>query len=447
MTIARDGLVVSQPLPIHPSCVPETIYRRYFVGGILVILSVGAVWGAYLLWQVSKAGSFTGVSIHAVNAHGHAQIFGWVGMFVMGFAYQALPRMWRVGLAGPHLAVLNFLLLVLSLVLSTTGTALAETWSYAASAVIVGGFLQIVAVCIFAGQLAVTFWRSSGAISPAVAFMFAAMTWFVLMSVMNLWHTLALMQAETREALLAQIGTYQGALRDMQIHGLGVSMILGVSMRFFPGMFGVRPTPAGRGWAAFGLFHVAIVAQVTLLIASQQTGSYALAAALVVPWLMLATGAALVVLPWRIWRPLPKRARSGKYVRAAFAWLGVSLLMLLALPGYVALNEMTFSHAYYGAIRHAVTVGCISMMIMAVSLQVVPVLRGADLSRLGAMWGPFVLVNVGCLLRVSLQIMSDRHEAAYSWIALSGVLEVTGLGWWGVSLLMLMWMRQGSESV
>ena len=45
--------------------------------------------------------------LHEVNAHGHAQIFGWVALFIMGFAYQAFPRfrhtrLWRPALAVGH---------------------------------------------------------------------------------------------------------------------------------------------------------------------------------------------------------------------------------------------------------------------------------------------------------------------------------------------------------
>src|SRR5687767_10207108 len=83
---SSDALVV-------PSCaVADTIYRRFFLAGILLVLTAGASWGALLLWQIGMRGKFTGVSIHDVNAHGHAQIFGWVGLFIMGFGYQAFPR-------------------------------------------------------------------------------------------------------------------------------------------------------------------------------------------------------------------------------------------------------------------------------------------------------------------------------------------------------------------
>ena len=75
--------------------VADTIYRRFFLAGIVTILTAGATWGAWLLWSIGFAADFTGISVHHINAHGHAQIFGWVGLFIMGFASQAFPRLWH----------------------------------------------------------------------------------------------------------------------------------------------------------------------------------------------------------------------------------------------------------------------------------------------------------------------------------------------------------------
>jgi hypothetical protein len=43
------------------------------------------------------------------------------------------------------------------------------------------------------------------------------------------------------------------------------------------------------------------------------------------------------------------------------------------------------SHAFYGATRHAITVGFISLMIVGVSSKVVPTLNGVDVKTLAAM--------------------------------------------------------------
>jgi len=156
------------------------------------------------------------------------------------------------------------------------------------------------------------------------------------------------------------------------------------------------------------------------------------------PWLMLAIGCAMVAGPWRLWRPLPVSDRSGKFVRAAYTWLAVSLVMLLLLPVYQIASEIKFSHAYYGAIRHAMTVGFISLMIMGMAAKVVPMLSGRNPRELPALWGPFILVNAGCFLRVSTQTLTDWHHGFFAVVGVSGILEVAGLAWWGAGLVRAM---------
>jgi uncharacterized protein involved in response to NO len=112
--------------------------------------------------------------------------------------------------------------------------------------------------------------------------------------------------------------------------------------------------------------------------------------------------------------------------------------MLLLLPVYQLASGVPFSHAYYGAIRHAITVGFISLMIMGVSARVVPTLRGVHPKALGSLMGPFLLVNTGCLLRVSLQTLTDWHPVFFAAVGVSGLFELTGLAWWGGEMLRLM---------
>jgi hypothetical protein len=134
-------------------------------------------------------------------------------------------------------------------------------------------------------------------------------------------------------------------------------------------------------------------------------------------------------------------------------WLHLSLLLLLLAPLYMLVllpqspwlsasgahsAENHFSHAYYGAIRHAITVGFISLMILAMAAKVVPTLNGVDLRLLRPLWLPFILVNLGCALRVSLQIATDFTSVAYPLVGISGVLEVSGIAIWGVHLWRIM---------
>ncbi|HLV01554.1 MAG TPA: NnrS family protein, partial [Acidobacteriota bacterium] len=364
------------PQSTAPPGVADTIYRRFFVAGILLVLTLGASWGAWLLWQIGATGSFTSASIHQVNAHGHAQIFGWVGLFIMGFAYQAFPRMWHRELMAPRLAVATFLMMLVGIIIRTTGMALTESVSWAVPAVLAGGILQSLAIVIFAAQLVVTFRSSGTRWEPYIGFVTAALIWFVIMGVFSLWHTVNTMTAASRADLLYYISTYQTPLRDLQIHGLALFMILGVSIRMLPALFDVAPVPRGRAWKALVILVLGLLGEIFFFVLFHTTGNVIWAFALLGAWVLLAIGVVSIVLHWKLWRPFPAQDRSAKFVRTAYLWLLVSLAMLILMPIYLRLSGTVFSHAYYGAARHAITVGFISLMIMGIAAKVVPTLNG-----------------------------------------------------------------------
>lgn len=425
------------PAPAGPS-IADAIYRRYFIGGILLTLTAGATWGAWMLWTIALSGSFRGVSVHTVNAHGEAQIFGWVGLFIMGFAYQAFPRMWQRPLAAPHLAGWAFILMVVGLITRTIGTGAAEAWSLAVPLAMLGASLEVAAVLIFVAQIVTTFVRSDARFEPSVGFMMGALAWFVAASLMSLWHTWNTMTATNPDDLIWAISTYQSPLRDIQIHGLALFMILGVSLRMLPVLFDLPHVPDRRAWWAFGLLVAAVAGEVILFLLFRWTRHLGFAFGLLLTRALLAVGSAMIVLPWRPWRPFPVDDRSGKFVRAAFAWLAVSLVMFELLPVHRAVSGMPFSHAYFGAIRHAITVGFVSLMIMGIAAKVVPTLNGVDPRTLSRLMGPFLLVNAGCTLRVVLQSLTDWSDRVYPLLGVSGTLEVAGLAWWGFGLIQIM---------
>jgi hypothetical protein len=173
--------------------------------------------------------------------------------------------------------------------------------------------------------------------------------------------------------------------------------------------------------------------------------------------LVLAGTVAVLVWNWRIFAPAGESDRSLKYLRAAYAWLLVSLAMLVLLPIHTRVlipwlasgseaEQMHFSHAYFGAIRHAVTVGFISLMIVGVSSRVVPTLNGVDPRKLSKLWVPFVLLNVGCAVRVIGQTLTDFIPVSFSITGISGVLEVLGLALWGTHIWRIMSGRFGLEA-
>jgi hypothetical protein len=258
------------------------------------------------------------------------------------------------------------------------------------------------------------------------------------MSFLNAWHTYTTLTASDASVLVWHVATYQAPLRDMQVHGLALTMVLGVSLRVFPSMFGVPQTPPRRALWVLGLITAAVGIECVVFVAYRWSGNHIIAAFLMIPWLMLAGAVAWLVVPWQLWKPLPFASRSNKFVRSAYSWLGLSFAMLLMLPAYTSWVGIPFSHAYYGAIRHAITVGFLSQMIIAISSKVTPRLRGIDEAGLTELRGVFILANIGCALRVFGQVLTDTVPQVYSIIGFSGILEVAAFLWWAISIVSLL---------
>jgi hypothetical protein len=372
-----------------------------------------------------------------VNAHGHAQVFGWVGLFVMGFGYQMFPALWQRRLLAPRLVPVVFAAMVAGVAVRTVAMA-AVGARWAVPAVIGGGALEIAAIAAFAIQLGLT-WRASLARNqPYLRYVAVALAFFAAQAAFCVWHTVGTLTAADRPSLIWQVATYQAVLRDLQIHGFVLFMVLGVSIQILPRFYGVAPVSSRRARVAWALMLGGVVGEVALFLLYRFTGRHVIAAALMLPWMMLAGGALSIGAVFRPWRAFPNADRSTKFVRAAYAWLAVSFALLLLMPLYQAAIHTPFSHAYYGSIRHAITVGFASQMIMGIAAFVVPALRRVPRSATSPLVGPFVLVNLGCFLRVTLQALTDFHRVFFALVGASGVLELAALAWWGAHLVRLM---------
>jgi hypothetical protein len=426
----------------------DAIYRPFFKAGIAVVLSLGAVWGAYLLLRIASAGKFDEVGLHEVNAHGHAQIFGWVGLFVMGFAYQAFPRFKHTSLACPRLAWLSWGLMLAGVI----GRAAFEPWvadaPWTRLPALTGSLFEVVAVLLFAGIVLRT-WRKAG--KPLVHydyFILSALSWFVIQAVYDAGYFAATAWTTQRAALLDLVAGWQGSLREIQIHGFALLMILGVSQRIFPYFYGLPASRSRWGMVTLVGLNLAVIGESSGLVLMHYAG-HAWAALWYASVLLLAATVVTLVRGWHIFAPPEESDRSLKFLRAAYVWLFVSLGMLVLLPAYQysllswlapesGSARLGFSHAYYGAIRHAITVGFISLMIVGVAAKVVPTLNGVDVRALSGLWAPFVLLNAGCALRVVSQTATDFTARAFPVAGVSGVLEVAALALWGVQLWLIM---------
>jgi hypothetical protein len=274
-------------------------------------------------------------------------------------------------------------------------------------------------------------------------FLFAALAWFLISAILNPVIFKLFELAATREQLLFNLATFNIPYRDVQLLGFAVVMILGVSLRFLPHAYGLREP--SKGWNTFLFWGVngSILCGAVLFIAGIMSGNHWLLALQWLASVVLLLIAIATPFQYRLFSRVPEneRDRGLKFIRAAHAWFIIATAMLVFTPIYnfaiympITGSNVPFSHAFFGAYRHALTVGFIMMMIVGVSSKVVPTFAGVDIKRANSLWPVFLLLNLGNLTRISFQIATDFSSAAYSVMGISGFIEVVGLTLWGYEL-------------
>ncbi len=417
----------------------DFIYRRFFKAAISIVLTVGALWGAINLAQIAIGKSFLQLHlVQSIHAHAHAMIFGWVGLFVMGFAYQSFPRFKNTSLWRPELANLSFYLMIAGIAAGMTAEMLG-TGGPALSLGFLSGAAELIAIVLFLTVLYRTARKSLEPHSPYEKFIATSFAWFLVQTLLNSFFIFAKATAVGRDELIHRIALIDGPLRDIQLLGFAALIIAGVSQRFVPLVYGLQKPKKDRSSLIFFLMNGALLLNIISYVAVLTTGNLAWGLGLELAYLLMPVWAVLLAIQIGVFRKPTQPDRTFKFVRAAYVWLIVANAMMPFFLVYGILTHQGFAHAYMGAHRHAFTVGFISMMIMGISARVVPILAGVDARKLSNLWGPFLLITIGNTGRVVFQMATDFFpNAAYPLLGFTGFIEVTALAWWGVGLWMTM---------
>jgi hypothetical protein len=120
------------------------------------------------------------------------------------------------------------------------------------------------------------------------------------------------------------------------------------------------------------------------------------------------------------------------FVRMAYGWLLVAAALGLAAVRW------DNSGGIWGASRHALTVGFISVMILSVGQRILPAFAGMRLLwSTKLMFGALALVTLGCTLRVSCEVIAYQGYANWAWSVLpvSALCELGGLTIYAANIL------------
>ena len=129
-----------------------------------------------------------------------------------------------------------------------------------------------------------------------------------------------------------------------------------------------------------------------------------------------------------------------KTIRAAYVWLIIGVLILGAKPFLTAFSEPQY--LFHGAANHAIAVGFVTLMIIGYASKMVPTFKGVGMYSIRLADLSFYLINIGCFLRVSTQIMIGlSKDSYYSLIGFSGWIELAAIGIFGYNV----WKTMNAE--
>lgn len=415
------------------------IYRPFFLAGVFTVLTAGCLLGAVALAGIALNASYTtGAWMPYILAHANSQLYGWVGFFVMGFALQQhAPSQARARLFH-RLAYASLILMGMGIAVRFVAEPLvAVDRSIWIPVGVASCLAQVVAVLLFIFNIGYTRHRTGAGVTWQTLFVFTALAWFVAVAFAEPF-LFAGSHAEGRHGVLF-VAEWFPPYREAQFLGFVTMMIFGVALVKMNSCFGAREASKSLGLLGFALWNGGLLLRMGGWVHAFGND---LDAASRLPYhfsgVLLLAGAVALVAASRMFEPLQERFPSQKFIRTAFSWLLIGAALGAFEPLHLALIGEPFSHAYTGAIRHAITVGFISQMIIGVGMHVVARMNDVPPSLERPLWATFWLLNMGNAARVGLEIATDYSSAAFLPMGVTGFVELVGLSLWAAYVVRIM---------
>lgn len=391
------------------------LLMAYISSGLVFMLLPGTFLGVWNLLQISGSESAGFVSPAWLQAHGHAQVFGWVGSFILGIGFYSIPKLRGTATGSFVAAWVCWVMWTVGVGVRWFGNVYGWQWRAALPA---SAILELAAFLIF--FRAVSEHRPSGSVGeksrfePWIGVVIGGSIGFLASLALNLGGTIYVALSGANPAFPHVFDQHYLALIAW---GFLAPFVWGFSAKWMPVFLGLKPVRHKLLFAAVAINFAGI--------ALTFSGFANAATALFVIGVVLAIIALRMFEP-SIHEPKTKGVHSSfpYFIRSAYAWLLVGSLL------GVGAALWDHSGGMWGASRHAFTVGFIAVMVLSVGQRVLPAFVGMRLlwsTRL--MFASLALLTAGCALRVPCEVLAYQGYANWAWpvLPVSAILELAGI--------------------
>jgi uncharacterized protein involved in response to NO len=392
--------------------------------GLAFLLLPGTFLGVWNLIAISNHRAAHSLSAAWIQAHGQAQMFGWIGTFVIGIGFYSLSKMGRLLPIATSRGWQSWALWTCGITLRWVAGVYEWRWRVAlplSALLMLGGFLLFF--------LTVHQHRPKPSPIPVIRqpqiWMRLVMSSTVAFLVCLLLNGGGAVYVALRGGGPALPGMINSRLVLIGTWGFLVPSVWGFNARWLAIFAGLKQ-PADAGLKAALLILLAALGAgvagapvfcAALLIAASPTAAWSLHV-----FQRSIQPAKVQNIHWSF----------PHFIRAAYLWLMFSAVLALA----AALSDR--NGGVMGASRHALTVGFLGTMVFSIGCRVLPAFCGMRI-----LFSPHLmlyalgLLNLGCLLRVMCEIPAYEWNQTLAWrlLPVSALAELTAVALFVFNLL------------
>jgi uncharacterized protein involved in response to NO len=396
------------------------------------MLLPGTFLGVWNLLTISSQQAPGTVSPAWIQAHGHAQIFGWIGTFILGIGYYSIPKLGRAQAFALWAPWTSFVMWTSGVILRWIAGVYEWHWQ---ALMPLSATLEMIAFLIF--------FRIVSGHRPEAAIQKAKLDeWILVVIVGSIGWLLALIINLLSAAFLAWRGfspvlphAFDQRVLVLEAWGFLVPFIWGFSAKWLPIFLRLRPPRAKVLVWATALNSLGVI-----------TTFFGLT---LVSVLLLPAGLVTAICALRLFEPRERLAKIKGvhrsfpvFVRLAYIWA----LLSSAIAIWATLS--TDPIGIWGASRHALTVGFVALMAFAIGQRVLPAFCGMRiLFSTQLMFASLALLWLGCLLRVGFEILAYQNvvHSAWSWLPVSAIIELSAVTIFAVNLGLTVFLKATVE--
>lgn len=367
----------------------------YISTGVVFMLLPGTFLGVWNLLTISSHRAANSVSPAWIQAHGHAQIFGWIGTFILGIGFYSIPKLRHMGSFALAPVWCAWGLWTSGVALRWLGSVYPWHWRVL---VPLSSVCELVAFLVFfrivSGHR--TDDSKKATLDEWVLVVIAGSLGLLLTLLVNTGLAFYLSFQSTSPEVPA---AFDQRFLVLETWGCLVPFVWGFSAKWLPVFLGLRRVRGRVLLLAVALNSVGVL--------------MAVAGRILPAVVLLLLGLVTAVSALRLFESAERAAKVKGvhvtfpfFVRLAYVWALIAAFLSL----WAAMSQD--SAGIWGASRHALTVGFLAIMVFAIGQRVLPAFSGMRLLfSTKLMFLSLSLLAVGCLLRVSSELLAIRASS------------------------------------